>query len=465
MKNNIKIIGAGPAGISAAILLAHFSVHSTLIDENSEIGGAIFKKPDKGMNNSTFRDEKTFIRARKMFNEFEECSSYIDLQLESEVLGNFPLTNDLAILQKGKVKTISDKNLLIATGCYERAQPFPGWTLPGIMSVGGIQSQAKCGNVKPGKRAVLIGTGPLLLVAAKQLHMAGVTIVAVLEAGRQKDIVKNSFNLMSNTKLLKEGMSYMLYLKKHRIPFYYGHGIVRAIGKDHLEEIVVAPYDDKWHPVKEKSFTLKVDCAGIQYGYVPRIQLTQMLNCKHTYNLNRGGFFPVTDSWQRTSVKKIYSAGDNSGIYGSDVAVLSGKIAALAYLIDISEISIEEAEKIANPIRKEMNKLKKFQKTLNDFSGLKEGLMGLPDQDTIVCRCEHVKKEIIDEAIEVGVKDMGALKIRTRIGMGNCQGKMCGNYCNEYLAHKLGSSHENVGWLKPRFPMAPIPFDSINTNN
>lgn len=462
METNIKIIGAGPAGISAAIQLAHFGIHSTIIDDNSEIGGAIFKKPDKGMDNSTFRDEKTFIQARKLFNEFEQCSSYIDLQLESEVLGNFPLTNDLAILQKSEIKTISDKNLLIATGCYERAQPFSGWTLPGIMSVGGIQLQAKSGNVRPGDRVALIGTGPLLLVAAKQLHMAGVTVVAVLEAGKQKDIIKSSFNLVSNTKLLKEGMSYILYLKKHKIPFYYGHGVIKATGKDNLEEIIVAPYDDKWKPIKEKSFTLKVDCAGIQYGYVPRVQLTQMLNCKHTYNINRGGFFPITDDWQRTSVKKIYSAGDNSGIYGSDVAILSGKIAALGYLIDINEISIEKAEKIANPIRKEINKLKKFQRTFDDFSDLKEGLMALPEKDTIVCRCEHVKKEAIDKAIEAGVEDMGALKIRTRIGMGNCQGKMCGNYCNEYLAQELGRSHEDIGWLKPRFPMAPIPFDSIN---
>jgi len=462
MKKNINIIGAGPAGLSAAIQLAHLGVHSTIIDENVEIGGAIFKKPYKGLKNSAFRDEKTFIQAKKLYNEFEQLSSYIHLKLESEVMGNFPLTKDLAILQKGKIETISDQYLLISTGCYERAQPFPGWTLPGIMSVGGIQLQAKCGNVKPGNRAALIGTGPLLMVAAKQLHMAGVEVVAVVEAGKQKQIAKKSLNLMSNLKLLKEGIDYMAYLKKHKIPFYYGHGVVSAKGENGLEEIMIAPYNDKWEPVKEKSFSLEVDCVGIQYGYVPRVQLTQMLKCEHQYDSTRGGFFSTTDNWQRTSVEKIYSAGDSSGVYGSDIAMLSGKIAALGYLIDSNQISLMEAQKIANPMRKRMAKFQKFQHALNDFSGLKEGLMTLSKKDTIICRCEHVKQEAIDKAINLGVKNMSALKIRTRVGMGDCQGKMCGSYCNEYLAHKLNQTNEEVGWLKPRFPLTPIPFDAIS---
>lgn len=461
----ITIIGAGPAGLSAAIQLARFDVSSTIVDENPNIGGAVFKQPDKGLETSPFRNEKTYVRARELFSAFENYQpSHIDLQLESEVLGDLPLTNELVILQKEEVKRVANQPLIICTGCYERAQPFPGWTLPGIMSVGGIQLQAKCGGVKPGNRVALIGTGPLLMVAAKQLHMAGANVVAVVEAGKRREVAGKVSKLFSNTKLLLEGVSYMAYLKKHKIPFYYGHGIVSASGNNTLKEVVIAPYDSEWKPIKAKAFSLEVDAVGIGYGYVPRTQLTQMLKCTHKYDRNLGGFFPEVDDWQRTSKEGIYTAGDNSGIYGSEVAMYQGKVAALAYLVDIGRISTEEAEKLVTPLRKEMAKLKKFQRALDGFSGLKTGLATLPEADTIICRCEHVKREAIDEAIEAGVEDITALKIRTRVGMGDCQGKMCGSFCNEYLAHHLKHSPEEVGWLNPRFPMAPLPFDSITVN-
>ncbi len=460
-EKKIVIIGAGPAGLSASIQLAEMGFSSTIIDENQRIGGAIFKQPEKGFENSIFYNEKTYVRAKKLFNDFNQYSSLIDLELECEVLGNFPQTNELAVLQNGKVRNITIESLLVSTGCYERAQPFPGWTLSGIMSVGGIQLQVKSGNVKPGQRVALIGTGPLLMVAAKQLHMAGLTVVAVVEAGKRKDILNKSLDLLSNTKLLREGVSYKNYLKKHKIPYYYGHGVVKAVGNLQVEKLMIAPYDDQWNPIREKAFTLEVDSVGIQYGYVPRIQLTQMFSCKHSYDKNRGGYFPLIDEWHRTSIKNIYSAGDTNGIYGSEVAILSGKIAALGYLIDTGKISLIEAEKLAAPIKKEMNKLKKFQRSLDQFSELRAGLMTLPEADTIICRCEHINKETIDQAIKAGVKDMTALKIQTRVGMGNCQGKMCGSYCQEYLSHKTNLSAESVGLLNPRFPLAPISFESI----
>ncbi len=460
----VTIIGAGPAGLSAAIQLSKYGVRSTIIDENPKIGGAIYKQPEKGLNTSLYRNEKTYKKAIALFEEFEKHKANVRLELESEVLGDFSLTGELGVLQRGKFRTISNEALIICAGCYERAQPFPGWTLPGIMSVGGIQLQVKCGSVKPGNKVALIGTGPLLLVAAKQLHMGGVEVVAVVESGKKKEIAKNALNLLANKKLLQEGIEYMRYLKKHKIPFYQGYGIVSAAGDERVEELTIAPYTDDWFPIKEKAFKIQVDCAGIGYGYIPRVQLTEMLTCEHTYEKSAGGVFPKLDKWQRTNIESIYTAGDNSGIYGADVAVLEGKLAALGYLIDIKEISEKEAEKIASPIYKEIHRLKKFQHTFEDYSGLKKGLMALPNADTIICRCENVKRNEIDKAISDGVKDLPSLKINTRVGMGDCQGKICGNFCKEYLAEKLDKLPENIQGLKPRFPMAAIPFESIIEN-
>ncbi|WP_196893800.1 NAD(P)/FAD-dependent oxidoreductase [Aureivirga marina] len=460
----ISIIGAGPAGLSAAIQLAEYGIKSTIYDENPKIGGAIFKQPEKGLKNHPLKDETTFIKAKKLFDQFENHKSDITLSMNTEVLGVFPLTNEIGIAQDGVFRKISDTSLIVSTGCYERAQPFPGWTLPGIMSVGGLQLQVKCGTVKPGHKAALIGTGPLLLVAAKQLHMSGVDVVAVVEAGKRKQLVSKAFNMIANKSLLKEGVDYVNYLKKHNIPMYYGHGVVSASGDGQVQKVVVAPVDDKWYPNKEKSFELEVDCIGIQYGYVPRIQFTDLLQCENSFDKHLGGSFPQVDKWQRTTIEGVYSAGDNSGVYGADVAMLEGRLAALGYLIDTRVITESEATQIAAPLIKEAQRYKKFQHSFHDFSGLKEGLLSLPEEDTIICRCENIKRSEIDRAIEAGVEEMPDLKINTRVGMGDCQGKMCGSFCREYLAHKNHKKEEDVMGLKPRFPLAPIAFESIVDN-
>lgn len=462
MQNNkITIVGAGPAGLSAGIQLAQFGVYSTIIDENNAIGGAIFKQPDKGLESSIFRNEKTFKQAKLLFNEFKEIQHFIELKLNTEVIGNLSTSNELVLSKDNTIETIPNNPLIISTGCYERAQPFPGWTLPGIMSVGGIQLQAKCGHVQPGKNVALVGTGPLLLVAAKQLHMAGVKVVAVVEAGKRRELLGEIKNLLAHSKLLFEGVSYLSYLSKHKIPIYYGHGIVSASGNDSLEELEIAPYNNKWEPILDKSFKLKVDGAGIGYGYVPRIQLTQMLECTHDYNTNVGGFYPVVDEWRQTSIKGVYTAGDNSGVYGSEVAMLDGKIAAIGYLKNSQKITSEQANKMVRPILHKKNKLKQFQNAFNGFSKLKAGLLELPQDNTIICRCENVDKHSIDEAIKTGVENLNALKIKTRVGMGDCQGKMCGSFCNEYLAKQLDCTNLEAGSLKPRFPLSPISFETL----
>jgi len=458
--NSVTIVGAGPAGLNAAIQLASRGLRTTLIDENPNIGGAIFRQSSRKLK-QPFKEDKTKKRARLLFREFEKHRDLITLLLGTQVLGNIDDEDTLALLTNDRLYSLTPNRLILTTGCHERAQPFPGWTLPGVMTVGGAQLQAKMGYVKPGKQIVLVGTGPLLLVAAKQLHQAGVKVLGVFEAGRRIDLLKQCRSLLSNVALLREGMSLITYMKMAGIPLRYGWGIVNAGGKEELNEVVVAPYDSNWRPIKNQAISIQTDSLGVEYGFTSRTQLTQLLGCKHEYVSDTGGLRPLTDEWQRSSRERVYVAGDSAGVYGSEVATEQGKLAAITCLLDEKVIDQNEATKLAKPFRNRISQLITFRSAFDHFSSLKPGLMELPKSDTIICRCENVERKEIDEAISRGVHDMTSLKMATRIGMGDCQGKLCSSFCTEYLMSKTKKSHRDVGALHPRFPLSPIPFAAV----
>jgi len=87
------------------------------------------------------------------------------------------------------------------------------------------------------------------------------------------------------------------------------------------------------------------------------------------------------------------------------------------------------------------------------------GQVELPKGDTVICRCEHTTRNDIERALSQGVQDMASLKMRTRVSMGDCQGRMCVGYCSDRLRQATG--RKDVGWIRPRFPLDPIPFSAF----
>lgn len=457
------IIGAGPAGINAAITLAEHGINSIVLDENIAPGGAIFRQPSKNtrLGHSPVLDKKTRDRANTMLAKLHQYQDKITVYERTQVLGELGKNHSIMVLNNNKVAELRYRALIVCTGCYERSQPFPGWTLPGVMSVGGMQLQVKSNLVRPGHRVVLTGTGPLLLVAAKQLHEAGMTVVGVYEAGKKSELYSELPALLADIPLLFDGLKYLNYLKKNNIPVYYGWGIVEARGINEVSKVVVAPYDKQWRPKRNKHQILDADSLAVNYGFTSRTQLTQQLGCKHSYHHSRGGIKAEIDEWHHTSRKEIYTAGDANGIYGSYVAEVEGKIAAYSYLRDNGNIDQTQAEQVCTPLRNQLKRLLKFQHGFSQLSTPKEGLLTLPDQETVICRCEHVTLEKIDQAIAQGIVDITKLKMATRAGMGDCQGKNCADFCRDYLSQKTQLDHYEVGKLNPRFPLAPVTFGAF----
>lgn len=462
-KESVTIIGAGPAGLSAAIELARHGVHSTVIDGSHHVGGAVFRQPGAG---DAPTSGKAAADARALLAEFDQRRTRqrrprITEMLGSEVVGCFPENRQVVLSRDGELCTHAYRFLILGTGCHERAQPFSGWTLPGMMGLGGMQTQAKRGRVRPGDRVAIVGSGPLMVVAARQMHQAGMDVVGVFEARGKRSLLRTAGHLLSNPALMMEGLDHLRYCKQHKIPLHFGYGVVAAKGCGRLEELVVAPYTEQWRPVRERSVSLRVDYAAVGYGFVPRTQAAQMLRCAHAYDRQAGGYRPATDGWQRTSVRHVYAAGDGAGVHGSPVAMLEGRLAALACLADMRVLTGKKAEEKAEPLRRKAARIRSFHRAFEYFSHRKPGMFDLLDDDCVVCRCEGVTRAALDQALDAGALDINALKLRTRIGMGECQGKMCAPFCSEYLLSRQGSSPDAVGMLHPRFPLAPIPMAAL----
>lgn len=460
-QSRVGIIGAGPAGSNAAIQLAKFGIHSTIIDENAKLGGAVFRQPQKEQEGSTTKKDKTQQRFQKLLQQIEKYKEYISFLFESEVVGTFGSDQEVALLRKGKLECHKFDKLIICTGCFERVHPFPGFTLPGILGVGGAQFQVKSGLIKPGRNIALVGTGPLLFLAATQFHKAGINVKGVYEAGRRADLLKEFPSLVSSPDLLFDGLKYLQYLKSANVPVKFGWGIVEASGDNEVSNVKVAPFDKEWRADESRAETIEIDCLAVEYGFVSRSELTQLFGCEHKYMEQSGGLVADTDEWHRSSVPDIYVAGDSVGLYGSEAAEEEGKIAALGCLVDSEIISQADANNKSEQSRKKLTRLIKFRKAFEKFSKLRPGLLELPKADTTICRCENVKLETISNAIDQGVTDILTLKMLTRIGMGDCQGKVCGSFCHEYLKNKSGRTSEQIGSLKPRFPLAQLPFSSL----
>ncbi|MCK5356718.1 MAG: NAD(P)/FAD-dependent oxidoreductase, partial [Methyloprofundus sp.] len=352
--------------------------------------------------------------------------------------------------------------LLLTTGCYERATPFPGWTLPGVMNLGGAQLQIKNNLVTPGNRIVVCGTGPLLPVATEQFKNSGMDVVGMYEANTLGSYTRNTARLLRDPALLLSGLKTLLTLLLSDIDIKYGWGIVEARGDKQLEEVVVAPYDKDWNHDSSRKITLAADCLVTGYGFVPRTELSRLLELKH--HVTQGGMItPVIDQYCRTSKENIYIAGDAAAINGGKVAALMGRLMALTYLLDKKILSEDNYNAPVKKILAKVDRYKKFTSGFGNYSFPRSGLLHLVDEETIVCRCENVKRKALDEALSQGVVDLATMKMVTRAGMGECQAKICGPFCGDYMRMQL--KREDVGELKPRFPLAPVPFSAMPTTD
>ena len=453
----LAIIGGGPSGIVAAIESAMAGVKVTLLDENPKPGGQIYRQFEKGFKVIDAKNlGEDYQKGLDLLNQFKALNDKIEYLNNATVWGIFP-DNTLAFARNGASFRTRFKKLLLANGAYDRPVPFPGWTLPGVLTAGGVQKLVKTERILPGEKILLVGTGPLQLLLADQILTAGGKIEAILESG---DILSNwrlgLKGIWGNGDYLKKGWRYWRHIKKARIPLLHKHIILEARGDSQVEEAVFAEVDENWRPKPHTEHTVKVDTICLGYGFVPSTELTQLAACQHKYSARLGGYIPLRDGHMETTVKDIYAVGDGTGVGGSQIAIEEGRIAGISIANALGYISDAGAKENINLSRKRLDKSNQLRKVLDEISRPRAGLYELARDDTIICRCEEITLKDIKAAMAGGATQAKDIKRTTRIGMGPCQGRMCGPTLIEIINQQPDSSAKGQGCLLPRPPIKPI---------
>ncbi|TWJ26548.1 NAD(P)/FAD-dependent oxidoreductase [Micromonospora sagamiensis] len=257
----LVVVGGGPAGIAAATEAARTGLRCLLIDEAPRIGGQIYRDlPREFTVHDRRRLGRDHRRGDRLRAGLAEVGDLVEVRSGTTVLD---IVDGRRLVcssaETGPTEVIAER-LVLATGAYDRPVPFPGWTLPGVITAGGTQALLKAMRVRPGERALVAGTGPLLLVVAGQLHRAGVRVVALLEAGRSAFTAGTLVRARRQWGMLTDGARYRFDLLRAGIPIRYNHTVFQAHGDGMLDSVTygpVAPAD--WRPIREQASRVEVD--------------------------------------------------------------------------------------------------------------------------------------------------------------------------------------------------------------
>ncbi len=336
----LLIIGAGPAGLSSAVEAAEHGVETTIVDENLRPGGQLFKQIHKFFGSHRHNaGVRGFRIGEKLLEEIERLK--VNVLLKSIAFGVFE-ENTVGIFSEGKVSPIRAKKVILATGAVENPLNFKGWTLPGVMGAGAVQTMINVNGVLPGQRVLMIGSGNVGLIVSYQLIQAGAEVVALIEA-----LPKISGWHVHAAKLCRLG-----------VPILLSHTILTADGKESVEEATVVEVGKNCTIRYGTEKKLGVDLICIAVGLRPLVELARLAQCRIEYIEGLGGFLPLHNKSMCTSKKDIYAAGDITGIEEASTAMEEGKLAGVSVTYSLGKLSREEYDSMKGIINKSLAELR-----------------------------------------------------------------------------------------------------------
>ncbi|MDR2665449.1 MAG: FAD-dependent oxidoreductase [Oscillospiraceae bacterium] len=319
---DLIVVGAGPAGLSAAAEAAAHGLGVAVFDENSRPGGQLFKQIHKFFGS---KEHKAKIRGYDigagLLREAEGLG--VKVYLNSPVTGMY-LDREIVAETDGAVSHYRADAIVVATGASENMVAFDGWTLPGVMGAGAAQTMMNINRVRPGSRVLMLGSGNVGLVVGYQLLQAGCELAAVVDAAPRV----GGYGVHA-AKLARCG-----------VPFFLSHTIVKAEGETRVTGVVIGRVDETWNIVPGTQKHFDADTICVAAGLSPSTRLLLMAGCEMYEPVPGGGRLPVCDEFTgKTSVQGIYAAGDVSGIEEASSAMIEGRAAGAAAAAELGYIS------------------------------------------------------------------------------------------------------------------------------
>ncbi|HEX3537775.1 MAG TPA: FAD-dependent oxidoreductase [Stellaceae bacterium] len=447
MTIDFAVVGAGPAGMAAAVLAAELGLDTLLVDEQPAPGGQIYRAVERGGDRSPLGDD--YLAGRDLVTLFRQ--STVTYRPET-TLWHIEPDGTLWLADGAGTERVPARRVLLATGAIERPVPIPGWTLPGVMTVGAAQILLKTADTVPEGRAVLAGQGPLLYLAALQLAGAGAPPLTILETTPHRNYHAATGHLggwWAGRHLLAKGLRLLFGVRRAGIPIRHGVRGLRVLGRDRVEAVA-------WDGGE-----LAIDHLFLHEGVIPNTQIGMALQLGHRWDEAQLCWRPILDEWGRTSIPDIAIAGDGGGIFGAEAAALSGRLAALDAAAALGRITDAERDRRATPIRTGLARECALRPFLDTLYRPAVSVLVPPDDDTIACRCEEVTVGRIRAAVRLGAPGPNQLKAFTRCGMGPCQGRICGPIVSAVIAAERGVPIAEIGAYRPRAPYKPITVGAV----
>lgn len=448
---DVLVVGAGPAGLSAALAAQRAGAQVLVLDERLQAGGQ-FYKPLAPSHQAATPADRQFANGLALEREVRQAG--VTIEHGAQVWSAFS-PHEIGALIDGRAHVITCRQLVIAPGAYERPVPFPGWTLPGVMTTGAGQTLARAYRVSPGQRVLVAGNGPLNLQLAAELLAGGANVVAVLEsAPRPSPAQWRSMLTAARTApdLLRDGWRYLRSLRAHKVPVLWGWTVTAAEGQGSLEYVHAR---DLTQPGNTRRFDVDTLCLG--YGFIPSTELARMLGCEHRLTERHLGYLAtVTGEDGATSLPGVYVVGDGADMGGSRVALARGTLAGTAVARNLGRAAPEPTEAAAR-----LRKATQFQQALwTIYQAPAISLESVPDE-TLLCRCEEISFGSVREQIRAGRDTLAAIKRNTRLGMGRCQGRYCAVTAARLITEMTGQAPGVEQYLAPRPPAKPVPAGAL----
>ncbi len=453
---DLAIVGAGPAGMAAAALAAKLGVTVALLDEQAVPGGQIYRNVGIAPAARLQVLGPDYAAGLALVHAFKQSSAR---HIGGAAVWQVTPERTVHYLQDGQVKQIQAKQLILCTGALERPFPIPGWTLPGVLSVGAAQILLKSADTVPSEPAILAGCGPLLYLLGWQYLRAGVPIRALVDTTDGDDRRRALAHLggaLAGWRYLKKGLALMRSLRQAGVPFYQGATDLEVEGESDGKAAARALR----FRCKGRSERLESRLVLLHQGVVPNTQFTWSLRAQHRWDDAQLCFVPQTDAWGALELPGIYVAGDGGGIGGALAAALQGRLAALGAACALQRIDSGERDRQARPLRAELARHLRIRPFLDALYRPK-AQNRIPADEVLVCRCEEVSAGTLREHVKLGCTGPNQAKSFGRCGMGPCQGRLCGLTVTEVIAQERGVTPAEVGYYRIRPPIKPITLGEL----
>ncbi len=446
------IIGAGPAGMSAAIELVRAGVDVVVLDRAERAGGQIYRSAAESPLPEAESLGPDYAAGAGLITQFEQSGATHLAGADVWHLGD---DGRILFSYQGETRELHCREMLLCPGAMERPMPIPGWTFPGVMTAGAAQVMLKSDAVVA-DGAVFAGSGPLLYLIVAQYLRLGVSVAALIDTTPRQHyidaapLMPRALRQVGN---LRKGLSLLQEIR--------ASGVATYRYAEHLEVVGGEKAEGLRFDVSGNAHVVTADNIFLHQGVQPNLNMTRAMGLDHHWNSEQMCWQATVDDFGQSSVAHVSVAGDGAGIVGADGARSAGRVAAQNILHHLGRISQADRDQKARADLNYLSALKPFRRFIDCLYRPTEALRLPRDAKTLVCRCEEQSLGDLRYGFEQGARDPNALKSLTRCGMGPCQGRQCGHIVTCLLAKWREESPEAVGYYRLRSPQRLLTLDEL----